>query len=160
MLCSAVNVRKREMYTGDKDGIIKAWDYETFEQRFQIGGRDITGLGVEGHKGWVTALVYSEKMQVLFSASADGNVMIWLVRGNKPKRACVAALASPVVPIFCMAVSSSANRIACGTRFEVPPNPNLNPNPNSNPNSNPHSVSLGGCVQHRRRIAAQSEQQR
>jgi len=66
VLCSTVNVRKREMYTGDKAGIIKAWDYESFVYRFQIGGKTLTDghSGTEGHKGWVTALEYSEKMGV------------------------------------------------------------------------------------------------
>ena len=80
--CSAVNIRKRELYTGDADGIIKAWDYATFEFRFQIGGKDVTGSGVEGHKGAVTVLEYSEKMGVLFSASLDGELMGWLLRQN------------------------------------------------------------------------------
>ena len=66
--------------------------------------------------------------------------MVWLVRGNKPKQACVAVLSSPVVPIFSLAVSVSANRVACGTRclyprtLSISTKPRPNPNPNLSPN--------------------------
>ncbi|EFJ27980.1 hypothetical protein SELMODRAFT_3289, partial [Selaginella moellendorffii] len=72
VLCVAFNNYRNEVYSGSQDCLIKIWDVESGSQiRIQ-----------EGHQAWVTDLLYSELVKILFSCSLDGKVLAWSDKGK------------------------------------------------------------------------------
>ena len=71
ILCCELNVARKELYSGSQDTSIRVWDIESLKLiRKQ-----------NGHKGWVTSMVYSPTTKLLFSGSVDGTILVWNEKG-------------------------------------------------------------------------------
>lgn len=71
ILCCDFNVARRELYSGSQDTSIRVWDIESLKLiRKQ-----------NGHKGWVTSMVYSPTTKLLYSGSVDGTIIVWNEKG-------------------------------------------------------------------------------
>ncbi|KAK9840413.1 hypothetical protein WJX74_009520 [Apatococcus lobatus] len=73
VLCLAFNVAKDELYSGSEDTAIKVWDTQH--------GRLIRRQ--EGHRSWVTDLLFAADIRMLFSCSLDHTVAAWTDRGQR-----------------------------------------------------------------------------
>ncbi len=73
VLCLAFNEAKDELYSGSEDTAIKVWDVQH--------GRLIRKQ--EGHRSWVTDMLFAADMRLLFSCSLDHTVIVWTDRGQR-----------------------------------------------------------------------------
>lgn len=63
-----------------------------------------------GHSASITALCFSADNAFLFSASLDGSVCMWSTK----RRCCLARYAFTGLPLWCLQLSHSNDRFACG----------------------------------------------
>ena len=73
MLCLAFNAARDELYSGSEDIAIKVWDVQH--------GRLIRRQ--EGHRSWVTDMLFAADIRMLFSCSLDHTVIAWNDRGQR-----------------------------------------------------------------------------
>lgn len=73
VLCLAFNAAKNELYSGSEDMAIKVWD----TQHGRLTRRQ------EGHRSWVTGLLFATDIRMLFSCSLDHTVAAWTDRGQR-----------------------------------------------------------------------------
>jgi WD40 repeat protein len=76
ILCIAFNKQRRELFSGAQDGLIKMWEADT--------GSFIRKL--EGHRGWVTDLMYYAPYRYLVSCGVDGSLVVWNDKGKEVYR--------------------------------------------------------------------------
>jgi len=70
--CVSLNRARCELYSGAQDNLVKVWCSET--------GRLLRIQ--QGHKGWVSDLLFVPHVKLLFSGSVDGTVLAWSDRGH------------------------------------------------------------------------------
>ena len=73
VLCLAYNAAKDELYSGSEDTTIKVWEV----QRGHLVRRQ------EGHRSWVTDLLFAQDIRMLFSCSLDHTIAAWTDRGQR-----------------------------------------------------------------------------
>ncbi|KAJ3362845.1 hypothetical protein GGF32_005246 [Allomyces javanicus] len=101
--CVAHNLARREVWTGSEDALIRAWDTDS--------GRLTSTM--DGHAGWVTALVFCKEIKCMASASQDGTVLIWSNNGKILQRLHAGEA------VYCMAWNSRRNQLMCGQKGGV-----------------------------------------
>ncbi|KAJ3124143.1 hypothetical protein HK098_001370 [Nowakowskiella sp. JEL0407] len=100
VLCVQFNPIRREIYTGSEDGVIRVWESET--------GKLINSL--TEHAGWITALLFSKELKLLFSASIDGLLVVW---GKIPQKIKTNS------PIYSLAYNSRRQQVLAGCNKKV-----------------------------------------
>lgn len=98
ILCVAVNKQRRELYSGAQDGLIKVWEAET--------GNFVRNL--EGHRGWVTDLMYYASYRYLVSCGVDGSLIVWNDKGKEIYRL------ENLGTLFCMAWEERRKHVIVG----------------------------------------------
>ncbi|KAK9865109.1 hypothetical protein WJX84_002030 [Apatococcus fuscideae] len=73
VLCLAYNAAKDELYSGSEDTTIKVWEV----QRGHLVRRQ------EGHRSWVTDVLFAQDIRMLFSCSLDHTIAAWTDRGQR-----------------------------------------------------------------------------
>ena len=98
ILCIAFNKARRELYSGAQDGLIKVWEADTGSFVRQQ----------EGHKGWVTDLMYYTSYRYLISCGVDGSLIVWNDKGKEVYRL------ENLGTLFCMAWGERRKHVIVG----------------------------------------------
>lgn len=98
ILCAQYNPIRRELYTAGEDANIKVWEYETKKHTATF----------TAHTGWITGMVYSKELKVLFSVSIDGFIIAWSATGKVLQKIQTGS------PIYCLAHDPRREKILVG----------------------------------------------
>eukprot|EP00898_Chlorokybus_atmophyticus_P000231 jgi/Chlat1/1208/Chrsp115S01669 len=114
-LCCCYVPPRREIVTGGQDGRVRVWEMATMKcARTMVFVR---GYACDrprvGHKGWVTDVLWSGGVRLLFSCSIDGNVIAW---SDKGKELQVVEHGSPV---FCLAWNPKRRQLISGAHSTI-----------------------------------------
>ncbi|KAJ7533731.1 hypothetical protein O6H91_13G061400 [Diphasiastrum complanatum] len=81
ILSLAFNSDRNEIFSGSQDCLIKVGAL-AFSQLDLFNRNPLQLRSQQGHQAWVTDLLYSSLVKILFSCSLDGNILAWSDKGK------------------------------------------------------------------------------
>jgi len=103
IMCCAYNKGRGELFSGGQDSLVKLWDADTGKLlRVQAG-----------HKGWVSDLLWVGHLQMLFSCSVDGTLVVWSEKGRELQQV------EAGTPLFCLSWNAKRKQIVAGGNGQV-----------------------------------------